>query len=78
MRKRPQLANPLLLGLDANGRSSRLLKTGRHSAFTLAELLFVLVMLAHLTFTLLPALARTKGDSRAFQCLNNAHELNRA
>ena len=49
-----------------------------HSAFTLVELLVVLSVLAFLTFTLLPALARTKGDSRTFQCLNHTRELNRA
>ena len=53
-------------------------ETRQDSAFTLAEFLVVLGVLALFTFTLLPALARTKGDSRAFQCLNNTRELTRA
>ena len=38
----------------------------------------VLALVAFLAVMLLPALARTKVDSRAFQCLNNNRELNRA
>jgi len=48
------------------------------AAFTLVELLVILVVLALLTFTLLPALARTQPDSRAARCLNNHRQLCRA
>ena len=47
-------------------------------AFTLVELLVVLVVLALWTMLLLPALARTQPDSRAAQCLNNHAQLCRA
>ena len=47
-------------------------------AFTLLELLVVLAVLAVCGVLLLPALARTQGDSRTFQCLNNTRQLNRA
>ena len=50
----------------------------RTHAFTLIELLAVLAVLALWTLLLVPALARTKLDSRTFQCLKNARELNRA
>jgi prepilin-type N-terminal cleavage/methylation domain-containing protein len=50
----------------------------RRGAFTLVELLVVLAVLAILTILLLPAVARTQADSRAFQCLNNNRQLNRA
>jgi prepilin-type N-terminal cleavage/methylation domain-containing protein len=46
--------------------------------FTFIELLVVLAVVALLFLMLLPALARTKGDSRGFQCLTNNRELNRA
>jgi prepilin-type processing-associated H-X9-DG protein len=48
------------------------------AAFTLVELLVVLVVLALWAMLLLPALARTQPDSRAFQCLNNSRQLARA
>ena len=47
-------------------------------AFTLVELLVVLAVLAILALLLVPAAARTQADSRAFQCLNNNRQLNRA
>lgn len=47
-------------------------------AFTFVELLVVLAVLALVFLTLLPALARTQPDSRAFQCLNNHRQLARA
>ena len=50
----------------------------RQRAFSLLDLLAVLGALAVLALTLIPALARTKADSRAFLCLNNARELTRA
>jgi len=49
-------------------------KTG----FTFVELLIVLAVVALLGLTVLPAIARTKGDTRGFRCLNNNRELNRA
>jgi len=48
------------------------------AAFTRVELLAVLIMLTLLALMLLPALARTKSDSRGLRCLNNNRELNRA
>jgi len=48
------------------------------AGFTLVELLVILALLALSAVLVVPALARAKGDARAFQCLNNTHELNRA
>ena len=45
-------------------------------AFTLVELLVILGILALLGAMLLPAVAGTKPDHRAFQCLNNLRRLN--
>jgi prepilin-type processing-associated H-X9-DG protein len=47
-------------------------------AFTLVDLLAVLAVLALCATMLAPALARTKSDSRVFQCLNNHAQLGRA
>lgn len=47
-------------------------------AFTRLELLVVLSVLVLCVLFLLPALARTQPDSRAFQCLNNHRQLTRA
>jgi len=38
----------------------------------------LLVLVGFLTLMILPAFARTRSDSRAFQCLNNVRELTRA
>src|SRR5271165_468915 len=46
-----------------------------HDGFTMVELLAVMVMIAILAIVLLPALAGTKSDPRAFQCLNNQRQL---
>ncbi len=46
-----------------------------HGGFTVVELLAVMVMIAILAIVLLPALAGTKSDPRAFQCLNNQRQL---
>jgi len=46
--------------------------------FSLVELSVVLVVIALLILMVLPGVARTKGGSRGFQCLNNNRELNRA
>src|ERR1700690_3205573 len=43
--------------------------------FTVVELLAVVVTVAMLAAVLLPALAGTKSDPRAFQCLNNQRQL---
>jgi prepilin-type processing-associated H-X9-DG protein len=53
---------------------------GRRSApaFTLVELVVVVGVLVLLALCLLPALARTQPDTRAFQCLNNHRQLARA
>ena len=50
----------------------------RKEAFTLVELSIVLAVIVLLGLMVLPVLARTKGDSRGFQCLSNNRELNRA
>jgi prepilin-type processing-associated H-X9-DG protein len=59
-------------------RSLHSLKNGPQSAFTLLELLVIVAPLTLLGFCLLPALARTKPDTRSFQCLNNLRQLTRA
>jgi type II secretory pathway pseudopilin PulG len=46
-----------------------------HGGFTVVELLAIIVMIAILAIVLLPALAGTKSDPRAFQCLNNQRQL---
>jgi len=46
--------------------------------FTRLDLFVALIVLVLLALMLLPALARTKTDSRASQCLSNNRELNRA
>ena len=48
------------------------------AAFTLVELIMVVAMLALAGLCLVPALARTTPDTRAFQCLNNHRQLSRA
>ncbi len=45
------------------------------SGFTLVELLVVLAVLSLAALFLAPALARTRSDSRTFQCLNNHRQL---
>ena len=45
------------------------------SAFTLIELVVVLALTALLVATLLPALAKSRPTSLAFQCLNNNRQL---
>lgn len=57
---------------------SRVTEAQNPEAFTFVELLVVLAVLALVFLTLLPALARTQPDSRAFQCLNNHRQLARA
>jgi len=49
-------------------------KTGA-SGFTLVELAVVIATLAVLAALLLPALAGTKPNTQAFQCLENQHQL---
>src|SRR5262245_16171613 len=44
-------------------------------AFTIVELLVILALLAMLGSALFPALARTKPNTQAFQCLNNNRRL---
>ena len=45
------------------------------AAFTLVELLMVLALLAIIASALMPALAKSKPNSLAFQCLNNNRQL---
>src|SRR5216683_7443023 len=52
------------------------MRTSRqNSAFTLFELLVILIVIAFLVCALLPVLARTSQDSNAVQCLNNFRQL---
>ncbi len=44
-------------------------------AFTVVELVIVLAVLGLLASTLLPALAKARPNSLAFQCLNNNRRL---
>ena len=55
------------------------MKTTRHpAAFTLFELLVVIVLLALGASILVPALARTRPNSQAFKCLDNLRQLTAA
>jgi prepilin-type N-terminal cleavage/methylation domain-containing protein len=47
----------------------------KQRAFTLVELLVVIAVLALLASTLLPAVAKTKPNSQAWQCLNNHRQM---
>ena len=51
---------------------------GAATAFTLVELIVIVAVLALVALCLVPTLARTKPDTRAFQCLNNCRQLSRA
>ncbi len=52
------------------------MRTSRqNSAFTLFELLVILIVIAFLVCALLPVLARTNQDTNAVQCLNNFRQL---
>ena len=50
-------------------------KNTRKDGFTLTDLLVVIVTVAILGVLLLPALAGTKPNSQAFQCLENLRQL---
>jgi prepilin-type processing-associated H-X9-DG protein len=50
-------------------------KNTREDGFTLTELFVVMVTVAILALLLLPALAGTKPNSQAFQCLENLRQL---
>lgn len=65
------VGDPLLHNPTRTGNSTQ-------TAFTRLELLVVLSVLVLCGLLLLPALARTQPDSRAFQCLNNHRQLTRA
>jgi prepilin-type N-terminal cleavage/methylation domain-containing protein/prepilin-type processing-associated H-X9-DG protein len=51
---------------------------GQRPGFTLVELLVVVAIIALMGLLLLPALARTRVDSRSVRCINNHRELIRA
>src|ERR1017187_6774308 len=50
----------------------------RDDGFTLTEIIVVIVTVAILALLLLPALANTKPNSQAFQCLENQRQIIRA
>ena len=71
-------------GVDVRGKSRRKVmapklslacKNHREDGFTVVELLVVLGTLAILSVLLLPAIAGTKPNSQAFQCLENQRQL---
>jgi len=64
-------AMKLSASLSAPGAGRR----SKRSAFTLIDLLAVAAVLAVAALLMVPALARTGLDSRAFQCLNNGRQL---
>lgn len=51
------------------------LKTARDHGFTFTELLVVVAVLAILSLLLLPAVAATRPNSQAFQCLSSLRQL---
>ena len=55
--------------------SSISLGRANSTAFTLVELLVVLATVAILSTILLPAFGQSKGNSQAFQCMENTHRL---
>jgi hypothetical protein len=60
-------------GLCVGSRARGASRCGR--AFTLVELLVITLIVAFGVLMLVPALARTRVNSPAFQCLNNAKQL---
>jgi prepilin-type processing-associated H-X9-DG protein len=57
------------------GAARRIVFKRRAGGFTLVELLAVLTCIAVLALMLLPAIAGTKPNSQAFQCLNNQRQI---
>ena len=72
----PQIAN-LRCGIGLK-ICAAVLRSGapvRASAFTVVELLVLLAVVTVLVATLMPAMARSRPNSLAFQCLNNNRQL---
>src|SRR5690348_12539471 len=53
----------------------RCLKSSRCSAFTILELLIVVMLLAIIAAIMFPALAGTQPNSKNLQCLNNHRQI---
>lgn len=66
------------MNAPTQSRRGERLNVSQPAAFTIVELLVVLVVLALGAMLLVPALARTQPDFRAARCLNNHRQLARA
>src|SRR5205809_7975973 len=71
----PQITNLQYSRFQICATPSRSISPLRNRAFTLLELLVVMAILGLLASTLLPALAKSRPSTRAFECLNNNRQL---
>src|SRR6516225_5849463 len=63
------------MNTDKHGFLTGEFPDGSATAFTLPELLVILAVLMLLGVMVLPAVARSGLNSKAFQCLNNSRQL---